>query len=315
MSQTKAAPPRYILPPPSPELRRLDPLVGEWAVEGYARESPAGPAAPVSSRETFEWLAGGYFLVHRYDTKFGDEPRQKGVMYWGYDAEGRRFLLHFFSNNGPFTPAGNVYEGRVHGSSLVCTGPARFTIALDETGRIRLGDDGVIETDWDLRDDEGKWRPWMRDTYRRVGEISSQKVCGVNEHGNPSTDDGEIRTLVEDWASAVRRKDYDGILRHHAHDLLMFDVPPPLQSKGLAAYRRTWDLFFAASRDPIAFDIVDMSVAAGSDVAFVAAIVRCSESDPSGAHPDSTVRLSIGLRKVDGDWRIVHEHHSIPNHS
>jgi uncharacterized protein (TIGR02246 family) len=302
MSQTKDAPPRYILPPPSPELRRLDPLVGEWTVEGYARESPAGPAGPVSSRETFEWLDGGYFLVHRYDTKFGDEPRQKGVMYWGYDTEGDRFLLHFFSNNGPYTPAGNVYEGRVHGSSLVCTGPARFTIALDEHGRIRVGDDAVFETDWELRDDEGEWRSWMRNTYRRGGAIS-----------NEGTNGGEIRTLVENWASAVRRRDYDGILRHHGHDLLMFDVPPPLQSKGLEAYKRTWELFFAASRDPVVFDIVDMSVVAGSDVAFAAAIVRCSESDPSGAQPDLTVRLSIGLRKIDGDWKIVHEHHSIPN--
>jgi ketosteroid isomerase-like protein len=23
-------------------------------------------------------------------------------------------------------------------------------------------------------------------------------------------------------------------------------------------------------------------------------------------------RLTVGLRKTDGDWRIAHEHHSIP---
>ena len=24
-------------------------------------------------------------------------------------------------------------------------------------------------------------------------------------------------------------------------------------------------------------------------------------------------RLTIGLRNIDGDWRIVHEHHSVPS--
>jgi ketosteroid isomerase-like protein len=83
----------------------------------------------------------------------------------------------------------------------------------------------------------------------------------------------------------------------------------------LEAYRRTWDLFYESSRDPVAFDIVDLNVTAGSDVAFVAAIIRCSERDRNGAHPELKVRLTMGLRRIDGDWRIVHEHHSIPDRS
>ena len=135
----------------------------------------------------------------------------------------------------------------------------------------------------------------------------------MNEKRNASGEGGEVRALVENWASAVRRKDYDGVLRHHADDMLMFDVPPPpLQSKGLAAYRRTWDVFFASSRDPVAFDLIDMTVTAGSDVAFVAALVRCSEIDSRGAHPELKVRLTIGLCKIDGQWKIVHEHTSVP---
>lgn len=137
----------------------------------------------------------------------------------------------------------------------------------------------------------------------------------MNEQSNASDNGGEVRALVENWASAVRSKDYDGVLRHHADDVLMFDVPPPLHSNGLAAYRRTWDLFFASSRDPVAFDLTDTTVTAGSDVAFVTAIVRCSETDSHGAHPELKVRLTIGLRKVDGEWKIVHEHHSIPDRS
>ncbi|TIT84040.1 MAG: DUF4440 domain-containing protein, partial [Mesorhizobium sp.] len=69
----------------------------------------------------------------------------------------------------------------------------------------------------------------------------------MNASGRQTGDAGQIHALIEQWAEAVRRKDMDGILRHHAPDFIMFDVPPPLQSKGIEAYRDTWPLFFGAS--------------------------------------------------------------------
>lgn len=70
---------------------------------------------------------------------------------------------------------------------------------------------------------------------------------------NRTTDEAAIRELVESWARAVRAKDLDGILANHSTDILMFDVPPPVQSKGIEAYRKTWDLFFSWSDDPVVF--------------------------------------------------------------
>jgi hypothetical protein len=61
-------------------------------------------------------------------------------------------------------------------------------------------------------------------------------------------DQAAIRKLIEDWSAAVRRKDYDGVLKRHAHNILMFDVPGPFQSEGIEAYRKTWDLFFGGCR-------------------------------------------------------------------
>jgi ketosteroid isomerase-like protein len=42
--------------------------------------------------------------------------------------------------------------------------------------------------------------------------------------------------------------------------------------------------------------------------------MRCgpgASSDPADAS-GFLFRLTIGLRKVGGDWRIAHEHHSVP---
>jgi uncharacterized protein (TIGR02246 family) len=125
-------------------------------------------------------------------------------------------------------------------------------------------------------------------------------------------DEAEIRQLVENWASAVRRRDVNGILRNHSPDMLMFDVPPPLQSKGIDAYRATWDLFFSWSHDPVVFDIEEMTVTAGEDVAFVVALMRCAGTESNGEDIELDFRLTIGLQKIDGHWIITHEHHSLP---
>ena len=125
-------------------------------------------------------------------------------------------------------------------------------------------------------------------------------------------DEAEVRQLIENWASAVRRRDYDAILRHHAPEMLMFDVPPPFQSKGLDAYRATWDLFFAWAPDPAVFDIKEMTITAGDDVAFAVALMRCAGTEPNGENSDLDFRLTVGLRKIDRQWTIMHEHHSIP---
>jgi uncharacterized protein (TIGR02246 family) len=125
-------------------------------------------------------------------------------------------------------------------------------------------------------------------------------------------DDAAIRGLLENWAKAVRDKDYSGILARHSADILMFDVPPPMESKGIEAYRKTWDLFFSLQPDPIDFDVQHMDVIAGEDVAFVAALMRCTERGTNGQRTALEFRLTVGLRKVSGEWVVVHEHHSVP---
>ena len=57
-------------------------------------------------------------------------------------------------------------------------------------------------------------------------------------------DEQAIKTLLEDWAAAVRRHDLPAILAHHDPQVTMFDLPPPLQCKGIAAYEETWSLLF-----------------------------------------------------------------------
>ena len=129
------------------------------------------------------------------------------------------------------------------------------------------------------------------------------------------TDDAnaEIRNLIEGWARAVRAKDIEGVLAHHAADMVMFDVPPPVSVKGLDAYRKTWPEFFQWQRQADgSFDIVSLDITAGEEVAFATAVLRCGSKEELKKDDTPRLRLTVGLRKEGGRWQIAHEHHSFP---
>jgi uncharacterized protein (TIGR02246 family) len=125
-------------------------------------------------------------------------------------------------------------------------------------------------------------------------------------------DEREIGALIERWCKAVREQDLKGIRADHDPDILMFDVPPPFLSRGVDAYMATWELFLSSSEKPVVFDMQDVEITAGSDVAFATAIGNCVYIDPSGKPQPLEFRLTMGLRKVAGRWRMMHEHHSLP---
>jgi ketosteroid isomerase-like protein len=122
----------------------------------------------------------------------------------------------------------------------------------------------------------------------------------------------EIRNQIESWAKAVRERDMEGILRNHSSSILMFDVPPPLVSRGIEEYEKTWELFYGSSENPAVFEIRELTVTAGSDVAFATALMRCTVKEKTEEFVDLDFRLTIGLRNIENEWIVTHEHHSIP---
>ncbi|MBC8118911.1 MAG: nuclear transport factor 2 family protein [Burkholderiaceae bacterium] len=112
--------------------------------------------------------------------------------------------------------------------------------------------------------------------------------------------------IIENWAKAVSDSNRAAMRAHYADDLLMFDFPATV--RGLKAYDRTWGFFYANPRGPITFEPRDIAVIADNEIAFVSCEMHC---DGTSAGPFD-FRLTTGLRKTDGEWVIVHEHHSVP---
>jgi len=124
----------------------------------------------------------------------------------------------------------------------------------------------------------------------------------------------QIRNLVTDRAAAMRAGDVATLIGQYAPEITKYDLAPPLANpapldgEALKAWFGTFD-------GPVDYEVRDLVVTAGDDVAFCHALHRLSMR-PTGA-PDTYdlwFRVTYGLRKVDGDWKITHEHQSTPFH-
>jgi ketosteroid isomerase-like protein len=51
---------------------------------------------------------------------------------------------------------------------------------------------------------------------------------------------------------------------------------------------------------------------AGDDVAFCHGLIRCAGTETRESEGELVVRMTVCYRKIDGQWTVVHEHHSEP---
>jgi ketosteroid isomerase-like protein len=120
----------------------------------------------------------------------------------------------------------------------------------------------------------------------------------------------EIRNLLDGHAAALRAKDPDGVVAHHAADFVQFSLAPPLRwtgasESGLAAWFSTW-------QGPLRYERRDIKIVDSGDLAFCHGFVRLSGTKTDGTHNDLWFRQTLGLRRIGGAWKIAHEHDSVP---
>jgi uncharacterized protein (TIGR02246 family) len=133
----------------------------------------------------------------------------------------------------------------------------------------------------------------------------------TNEHSK-ATDEARIRALIEERVGAVRAKDINALMSHHAPDVVMFDALNPLQYVGADAVRERAEQWFSWYRDSIGYEVRDLSIAAGDGAAFCHYLYRVSGTMTNGREVDMWVRSTICFRKIDGEWTVTHEHTSVP---
>ena len=132
---------------------------------------------------------------------------------------------------------------------------------------------------------------------------------------NRTDNESQIRSLREKLTTALRAKDADGVVSHFAPETVMFVLAPPLQYKtgenapGLQGIKEWFDSFAGE----IDYEVRELQITAGETVAFCHSLNRVSGTNSDdGEKTDIWIRETLGLRKIDGEWKIAHQHQSVP---
>jgi ketosteroid isomerase-like protein len=135
----------------------------------------------------------------------------------------------------------------------------------------------------------------------------------MKEDGMISSQELQILDLLRTQAIAIRNKDAEGAIAPYAHDFMRCDLAPPLARRGAAALdRRNLESWFATWSGPIGYDLGDFTVMVEDTLAFCYGFVRISGTKVDGERPDIWTRHTVCLRRTTDDWKIVHEHSSVP---
>lgn len=127
-----------------------------------------------------------------------------------------------------------------------------------------------------------------------------------------TTPEQDIRAVIDERVAAVHAKDPGPLANREADDVVTFDVLPPLNSRGKEAVAGKTQAWFDGYASDIGYDVEQLEIHASDDVAVCSFVYHVSGTLTSGDAVNMWVRATLGLHRIDGDWRIVHDHESVP---
>lgn len=122
----------------------------------------------------------------------------------------------------------------------------------------------------------------------------------------------EIQNLLERWAYNTKIGAQDNILENHAESVVIYDVLPPMKYEGTKAYRDSWDEWQPETKGDSLFDLHELKVVVGENVAFAYGFIHCGGTLPDGKTFEDWVRATFCLEKRMGRWLVTHQHISMP---
>jgi ketosteroid isomerase-like protein len=139
----------------------------------------------------------------------------------------------------------------------------------------------------------------------------------VTDTSTATATDAEILAVLDERVAAHAARDAQRMIATCAYGAVRYTLAPPLQQgpdtpygtlEGLQAWLATFD-------GPVLIEYRDPVVTADGDVAFVHALTQMTAT-PAGATDSFSFwyRTTFGLRRIDGTWRITHQHESTPFH-
>ena len=157
---------------PQPQIAVLDPIAGNWRTEGRV----IGSDLSIRGTDRYEWLGGGYFLIHYVDVSVGDE-KVDAIEVIGEETENHgAFVARSFDNQGAVASmllrvdSSGVYTFTGGSEVAPAAKPDQAAPTDHVRSTLRVADDRQsMAALWERSRDGQVWTPWMDVRFSRQG--------------------------------------------------------------------------------------------------------------------------------------------------
>ena len=144
--------------------------------------------------------------------------------------------------------------------------------------------------------------------------LPEQRIVSMTPHGKTAASmEAVLRHRIEELARAIGERDLDRVMAFYAPEVVVFDVRPPLESRGADSYRQNFEQWFASFEGPISFELKNLRVAPGEFTAFCHYLGLIVGAKPGGQKVGYWARGTTCFERRDGEWLVTHEHISMPS--
>lgn len=127
-----------------------------------------------------------------------------------------------------------------------------------------------------------------------------------------ATGKSEVKKVIEDFMAALCKKDIKKMMVHYAAEVVMFDVKPPFQQKGAVTWRHVWEACIDYFPTSFKVKIRDLVIHVSDDLAVSHYLFRLTGADKDHPAMQTWIRTTTAFKKIQGKWKIIHEHGSLP---
>ena len=171
-----------------------------------------------------------------------------------------------------FERAGDDFRWTVPELNVVVDGDHAVTWGLNRMADRRP--DGSEDVTWSrgtrvFQRSGGRWLMTHQHVSFPIDPTTGLAATELTPMTSTANDHAEFRRVIGDWHRAIVRGDLEGVVAAHTDDIVMFDVPAPERGvRGTAAYAATWPSFFEWLSSGTSFEVDELEVVGGDDVAF-----------------------------------------------
>ena len=126
--------------------------------------------------------------------------------------------------------------------------------------------------------------------------------------------EAEIRALIEERIAAMRAKDAARATATLAHDVVAFELAPPLAVPAAAARDEQALAAWLAGFEEIDVETRDLVIEADERSGFARALHHLTGTRVDGRAVSLWMRSTLCFRREIDGWKIAHAHTSVPFH-